>query len=241
MARWAFAYGFECAFSRVRDMALMIRTVGVHTIPAGGKSDGRAYASLAEPFRELLGVYCRCARRAALVIAGTEATMAELPLLILARLQGSVAHKHTEARFECRHVGLAVVRRDVIDCDAAVATEPYVGELGDALVGTVASTEVQDGGPVVGEVLGERAAGAGRVLDKVVCGRVHVGRERVAAHDLVHMRRADNAWVDERVEALDDELRAAEADHGLRNALLGHEAQHHDLGEHFELRRSKSS
>lgn len=36
--------------------------------------------------------------------------------------------------------------------------------------------------------------------------------ERVAAHDLVEMRRVERAWVDDGVGPLDDELRAAEAE-----------------------------
>jgi len=44
--------------------------------------------------------------------------------------------------------------------------------------------------------------------------RVHGGVEGGAADDLVEVRGGDGAGVDERVEALDDELRALEAEHG---------------------------
>ncbi len=84
--------------------------------------------------------------------------------------------------------------------------------LGDALVAAVASLEVQVRCPVVGEVIGKLAGGAGGVLGDVVGG--HGDVEGVAADNLVDMRRGDLAGVDEGVDPVDDDLSAPEPKHG---------------------------
>jgi len=73
--------------------------------------------------------------------------------------------------------------------------------------------EEENGGPVVGEVLGEGACGAASPLADVA---VHGGVEGVAADDLVEMGRRDRAGLDDRVEALNAQRRAAEPQSGLR-------------------------
>jgi len=84
--------------------------------------------------------------------------------------------------------------RDVVDEDTTLGlgAEPVVeleggAALGDTLVAAVASLEVEVGGPVVGEVIGEGACGAGGVFGNVVGG--HGDVEGVSADDLVDMRR----------------------------------------------------
>lgn len=86
------------------------------------------------------------------------------------------------------------------------------GALRYPLVAAVASLEVQVRGPVVGEVVGESAGGAGGVLRDVVGGHGHV--EGVAADNLVDMGRRDLARVDEGVYPVNDDLGAAEPQHG---------------------------
>ena len=51
--------------------------------------------------------------------------------------------------------------------------------------------------------------------------RVHGHVERVSAYDLVEMGRGEDAWVHERVHAVDDELRALEAHHGELALAVG--------------------
>ena len=118
-----------------------------------------------------------------------------------------------------------------------------VAVLRHALEGPVARLEVQVRRPVVGQVLGERAGGAVRTLGDVA--RRHRGVERVAAHDLVDVRRGDLAGVDQprtqhhkcqsrssllgrscqleggensRVKPVDDDLGTSEPQHGGASA-----------------------
>lgn len=113
---------------------------------------------------------------------------------------------------------------DVVDIQAAVLDEvalgPAVADLGDADVAAVLVVEEHDGGPVVGQVLLEGARRAGRLARQVVRGRVHRDVERVAADNLVQVRRVGHARVDERVGTLDDQLRAGESKHVLRGDIL---------------------
>lgn len=53
-------------------------------------------------------------------------------------------------------------------------------------------------------------------------GRVHGDVERVAADDLVQVRRVYLSWIDDWIDAVDDELRACEAQHvALRASVRG--------------------
>jgi hypothetical protein len=57
---------------------------------------------------------------------------------------------------------------------AALSTlHTLLGPLRNPLVCAIPGTEVQNGGPVVGEILGELATGASRKLRDIVCGNVH--------------------------------------------------------------------
>lgn len=148
--------------------------------------------------------------------------MAHLPRGLRGGGRG-VADEHPEAGPEGRHGRLVRRIGDVVHRDAADAFQPFAGDLRHALEGAVARAEVQDCGPVVGEVLGEGAAGAGGERGEVVRER---GVEGVPADDLVEVWGGDGAWVDEGVEAVDDELGAFEAHHGGgagRGALGGAE------------------
>lgn len=129
-----------------------------------------------------------------------------------------VADDHAEARLEGLHLA-ALVRGRVVDCHAAAAgaVEADVGPLGDADVGPVAGAEVEDGGPVIGEVLGEGAGCAGGLLlgefcegergeggvipggflGDVVAAVVHGDVESVTANDLVNVRGLGTAGEDE--------------------------------------------
>ena len=115
-----------------------------------------------------------------------------------------VSDEHAETRLEGCDIDAYVVWGDVVDSDAPVSAETEVRKLTHALVRAVAGSEVQDGGPVVGQVFGEGAASACRLLDEIVRCRVHGRVERVAPDDLVEMRRGDRAGAHERIETFDD-------------------------------------
>ncbi len=240
MSFGAGAHRFKGTLSGIGNMALVVRTVQVLAIPASRKGDSRPNPTLAGLGGKRGGVRscagCAAARAAGVVLLHV-AAVAQLALLALGLAQGGVADEHAEARLEGGHGRLPVVRRDVVDGDAADGADADVGELGHAPVGAVAGAEVQHRRPVVGEVLGERAARAGRVGDQVVARRrVHARVERVAAHDLVHVRRRHRARVYQRVEALDDELRAAEPDHLLGGGCLREERDGQGFPIHFGTR-----
>jgi len=102
----------------------------------------------------------------------------------------------------------------VVDGHASVDAvgERRVLHDGHALVRAVGVLEEHDGGPVVGEVLGEGARrAAGLVRDVALHGRV----EPVAAHDLVDVRRRRLARLHEGVQPLDADRAAAEAQRRL--------------------------
>ena len=85
----------------------------------------------------------------------------------------------------------------------------------DTLVGAIGVLEEHDGGPVVGEVLGECARGAGAPVSNVAVRDVHGGVEDITTDDLVKVGRRDFARLDEGVDALDAQGRAAESEGGL--------------------------
>ena len=82
---------------------------------------------------------------------------------------------------------LSAVRRTVSE---------WIGQSVHALEGPVLCSEVQYCGPVVGEVFGRDAAGAGG-------GIGHVGAERavqrVSSHELMEMGRSLDAWIHDSV------------------------------------------
>jgi len=143
---------------------------------------------------------------------------------------GRVADCHAEAGLEGRDLAVGEVVDGLFAVRGRVAEA--VADGADALVGAVAGLEEEDGGSVVREVFGWGAAGAGCGCGHVVGGRVHGGVEGVAADDLVEMGRRRHAGVDEaggvsdggvasvkkgahlRVETVDDELSAREAELG---------------------------
>ena len=107
--------------------------------------------------------------------------------------------------------------RDVVDGDAAirlcgepVVEQEAVRDLRHTLVASVLSSEVDVCCPVIAEVVGGAAGGAGGLLGNV--SRRHRDVEGVASYDLVHVGRWRPARLNERVEALDRDLRAAESE-----------------------------
>jgi hypothetical protein len=84
------------------------------------------------------------------------------------------------------------------------------GEDGDAVVGAVGGVfEVEHGGPVVGEVLGHLAGRAGAPRAHVAH---HGGVEGVAAHVHHIVGGRDRAGLDDRVQSLEGQGRAGEAE-----------------------------
>jgi hypothetical protein len=72
---------------------------------------------------------------------------------------------------------------------------------------------IHDGGPVVGEVLGERA---GRTSALVANVASHVGMEGVSTNDLVNVGRRRPARLHEMIKPLNSQGRASESEGGLR-------------------------
>ena len=186
----------------VGNMALVVRAVDVLAVPTRRERHGRANPTSAEACGECLRV-CARAGRAAAVVFRPQAAVTQLLLHALLLTQSGIADEHPEAGLKGRDCRLAIVRGDVVNGDTAVGPESDVGELANPTICSVAGAEVQDGRPVVREVFGKGAAGAGRVLDEVVGSRVHAGVQRVSSHDLVDMRRDSDSRVDQRVDSAD--------------------------------------
>lgn len=89
------------------------------------------------------------------------------------------------------------------------------------MVAAVLGLEEHDGCPVVGQILSEAAGCAGRLTGQVVHAGFHSQVERVAADDLVKVGSVADTWVDEGVNAIDDQLGAGEAQHVLRDSTVG--------------------
>lgn len=85
--------------------------------------------------------------------------------------EGGVAYYHAEAGLE----GCDGAIGDVVDCLASVGCRiaQAVADGVDTLIGAVSGFEEEHGGPVVGEVFGELAGGAGRGFGDVVDIGVH--------------------------------------------------------------------
>jgi hypothetical protein len=73
-----------------------------------------------------------------------------------------ITDKHAETLAESSDLGATIIWLDVVHSHTTICTlEELVGHLWDTLIGSVTGTEVEDGGPVVGEILGECASCAG--------------------------------------------------------------------------------
>jgi hypothetical protein len=134
---------------------------------------------------------------------------------------------------------------DIVDIETTIVDELALGAsvagLGHTLERPVLGLVEHDGGPVVGLVLLERARSARRGFE-VVRGRIHGDVERVPTNDLVQVRRVSLARIDEGVDAVDDELRAREAQHvlgygALRQQRGGNDGCQLHRGESFGLKQ----
>jgi hypothetical protein len=112
---------------------------------------------------------------------------------------------------------LARTGRDVVDRDAtvglggeAIVEQEAVRDLRHTLVASVPSSEIDVCRPVVAEVVGGATGRAGSLLGDV--GRRHRDVEGVSSYDLMHVRGRRPSRLNERVEALDRNLRAAESE-----------------------------
>ncbi len=122
----------------------------------------------------------------------------------------------------------------VVDGQPAVGClELVVAQLRHPLVAPILGAEIQDGGPVVGKVLAELAAGAGGFGGEISCGihgrvegvllachsqlfsAAHCVEERStnAADDLMDMARRNRTRVDQGVDSLNHQLGAVESHH----------------------------
>lgn len=138
-------------------MVLVIRRVEVLAIPARRVDDIRANTTQTRHCRETLRVQLRISARRSIIAAEVRTRVAsEAGLIFIFRFAAhGVADEHAEAGLEgCHRVLLG---SNVVDGYAAaglssefVIEEEAVGDLGDALESSVASLEVEVGGPVVG-------------------------------------------------------------------------------------------
>ena len=190
---------------RIGNVALVVGTVQVDAIPAGRKRNNAPDS----PSAELLGqrhAVGGSAVQIVIVSAFRHAPMAHLRVdfsLLRGTPESSVPDEHAEPGPESSRLVLAQ-RGDVVDRDAADALQPLARLLRDSSVGPVSSAEIQHRRPVVGKVFGEGARGTTRLADEVVRLGVHEWVERIAADDLVEVRRWSRPGIDEGVEALDD-------------------------------------
>lgn len=120
--------------------------------------------------------------------------------------------------------GSGLATGDVVDIETTVVDELALGttvaDLGNALVLALLVLEEHDSSPVVGEILNEGARRASGLGDEVVLDGVHGDVERVATHNLVKMGGVEHAGVDDRVDTIDNELRAGKPKHGLAGNIL---------------------
>jgi len=92
-----------------------------------------------------------------------------------------------------------------------VTEEQPVGHLRNTLVAVIAGLEVEVGSPIVREILSVAAGGASGEVANIRIG--HRDIEGVSSNDLVHMARWELAWIDKRVDAVNNDLRAAKSQH----------------------------
>jgi hypothetical protein len=102
------------------------------------------------------------------------------------------------------------IRNDALVRVNANLVHAPVWNLRYTLVGAITGLEVKVRRPIVGQIVGGTASSTGREVANV--RRRHGRVEGVAPHNLVHVRGAELAWVDERVESLDGDLRASESE-----------------------------
>ena len=108
------ANGFKGPGLGIGDVALVVGTVCVFSVPASGKGHGCPDAAFAKACRKCLGIRPR-AGRSTPVGASSETTVAELLLHSLLLAQSGVSDKHSEAWLERSHCRLSVVWGDIVD------------------------------------------------------------------------------------------------------------------------------
>lgn len=199
-------------------VAGMIRGVKVLSVPAVGEEDVGTNSTSALLLGELDGIVTAdtWGRRVGSIGEAGTLPAAEskgeclglrlVPLFPCAK--HGVTSDHTEADRESG--GLLSSRGiHVVNGHSTVGvTGDMVGLLGDSSEGAVGVLEVHDSRPVVGEVLRELAARAGRLLREVVALR-HGDVERVSSDDLMNVAR-DTSRSDQGVSPLRHQLSTRE-------------------------------
>jgi len=215
------ATALEAARGWVGNVRLVVGAVSVLAIPAGREGDRDTPAAAARRLGEVLGVGARAggATKGALLHVGLAAEAEALGDLGGIAVVG-VTNEHAEALGEGRDLGARLVAADVVDGHAALDLEANVGKQGHLLERVIASLEIDVGGPVVGKVLRVGAAGARRLGWGIQRLGIHGCVERVTTNDLVHVARRQAARVDQGVDAVKGQLRAAKAHQLLRSGKL---------------------
>lgn len=142
----------------VRNVAHVVHAVRVLAIPARGEGDDRPDSADTEPRGQELTVRGG-AVEVVVVPRGRHAAVAHLGCRAGGGRRG-VPDEHAEAWCECGYVDGCVRRGDVVDGYATICRQSFACVLRYAFVRPVACPEIENCGPVVGEVLGECAAGA---------------------------------------------------------------------------------
>lgn len=112
-------------------------------------------------------------------------------------------------RLERSNVTKTIIRPNIINRNPPILRQASILKLLHPLKTSIRSLIIQRCCPIIAE----SATRASRLGRKIVCYGFHGSVEGVSAYDLVHVRGADEAGVDEGVEALDYELGAGETHH----------------------------
>jgi len=131
----------------------------------------------------------------------------------------SVSGNHSESLFESSDFSVW----NVVDVETTIVDEfslwSTVSDLRNTVESTVLSFEEHNSGPVVRQVLHERAGRAGRQFGEIMVG-AHGDFERVTTDDLVQMWGVNLSWVHNWVDTVDDQLRTRKSKHVLRGSVL---------------------
>jgi len=210
------------------NVAGVIGDIDVLSVPAGWEEDVGSDTTSTVLLGEVDGVQGTSSGVGVRVVAGharTEASECQSPGLsrvgvgIAELANHGVSDDHTEALGWSGHLDAAGPAVDnwlnVVGGDSSFgAASVEVGLLWDSEVRAVPGFEVQDGGPVVREVLLEPTGGTGRRSGDVHSNG-HAQVEGITTDNLMDVRR-NLTWSDQRVRSLSHELSAWETKEGRR-------------------------
>ena len=270
--RWTFKgrlVGVEdvWSFDGVGDVGFVVGAVQVDSVPTAvlWSASGRAPSGkilrwkknirpdpVANAVGEMHGIHAGILARSKIIAPKVGAGIAsetglgrQIPRSLGRRSQGSIAEEHAESRL--KGLDQVLARRHIVSDKPAlglgsesVIKNEAIGDLLQPLVASVPRLKVQVRRPVIGKVGAVATGSAGRQGGNV--GEWHRGVEGVAAHYLMLMGRWDGSGVDQRVNAVDNQLVAAKPKHGRPCAIERREPSwgqcwNHKLGRRCRRRR----